>query len=124
MLHHELYVTTWPITQPLRKILVGNCWALAYALRRPLSCRCRLFTPPLPKTSLLFTPPLLATSAGPITLARLPTPPAPSRLPATTAAIAGLRMGRPEMPFTTFEETASLATRVTCLLPCATNMLQ
>jgi hypothetical protein len=64
------------------------------ALPRQLSIPPRLATPS-------FTPGV----AGSIALARLPTPPAPSRLLTAFAAIACLRMPRPEQPFASFEQT-------------------
>jgi hypothetical protein len=124
VLHHEQQVTTRPITHPLAKILVGTCWALAYARRRHVSCCGGLFASPLPMTPLLLPPPLLSAGTGPITLACLDTPPTPSRLPATGTAITCLRMGRTEGPFTAFEKTTSLATPMTGLLPCPTKVMQ
>jgi hypothetical protein len=124
LLHDKGDVTARPVAHPLGKILVGTGWALAYARRRRVSCRCGLFATPLPMTPLLLPPPLLPACAGPITLACLSAPPTPSRLPAIATAIACLRMGRTERPFTTFEKATPLATRMTCLLPCPTKMMQ
>jgi hypothetical protein len=124
VLDREQHVTTWPITHPLGKISLGVCWALAYALRRRLSCRFSPFATPLPVTPLLLPPPLLPAGTGPITPAGLLTPPTPSRLPATWTAITGLGMGRMEEPFTAFEKTTALSTTMARLLSWPTKMMQ
>ena len=66
------------------------------------ACRSRT---PLPIPLRLFPPPLLAVLGRPIPLARLPTPPASSRLPTRFTAIMRSRMPRPEQPFASFEQT-------------------
>jgi len=123
VLHHEQHITTWPITHPLETILVGTCWALAYARRRHASCR-HPFATPLPMTPLLLPPTLLPAGTGPITPAGLLAPPTPSRLLATWTAITCLGMGRTEGPFTAFEETTALATKARRLLSSPTKMMQ
>jgi hypothetical protein len=125
VLHHEQHVTTWPITQPLAKIFLSACWALAYARRRRrVSCRCGPFATPLPMTLLLLAPPLLPASTGPITPAGLQTPPTPGRLPTSGAAITCLGMGRTKEPFTALEKTTALSTTMTWPLSQATKMMQ
>jgi hypothetical protein len=123
VLHHEQHITTWPITHPLEKILVGTCWALAYARRRLASCR-NPFATPLPMTPLLLPTTLLPAGTGPITPAGLLTPPTPSCLPTSGAAITCLGMGWTEGPFTAFEKTTALLTTMTRLLSCPTKMMQ
>jgi hypothetical protein len=122
-LDHDQQVTTRPITHPLGKILVGTCWALAYARRRHASCR-RPFATPLPITPLLLPPLLLPAGTGPITPAGLLTPPTPGRLPTSGAAITCLGMGRTKGTFTALEETTTLATKARRLLSCPTKMMQ
>ena len=123
VLHHEQHITTWPITHPLGKTLVGTCWALAYARRRHASCR-NPFATPLPMTPLLLPPPLLPAGTGPITPAGLLAPPTPGRLPTINAAITCLGMRRTEGLFTPFEETTALATKARSLLSSPTKMMQ
>jgi len=124
VLHHEQHITTWPITHPLGKIVVGACWALAYARRRHASCRRCPFATPLPMTLLLLPPTLLPAGTGPITPAGLLAPPTTGRLPTIDAAITCLRMGRTKELFTAFEETPALAAKARRLLSCPAKMMQ
>jgi len=124
VLHHEQHVTTWPITHPLEKFLVGVCWALAYARRSCRSCRCGPFATPLPMTPLLLPPTLLPAGTGSITPAGLLPPPTTGRLPTIGAAITCLGMAWREEPLTAFEKTTTLATKARRPLSRPTKMMQ
>jgi hypothetical protein len=110
--HRERDVTARPITKPLRKILVGQRWALTLApcRRRYRRCSGRPRTPALPITTILFTPPRTPLVTGPITPARLDPTPSLRRLSTRSAAITALRTTRREPPFTILQQTATLLT--------------
>src|SRR5262249_44166771 len=87
---------------PMPRLLA---WPLPLVRQSPGSCPRRASAQPLPIPPRLTAPSLASRIAGSITPAGLPTPPAPSRLLTTFAAIACLRTPRPEQPFAALEQT-------------------
>ena len=102
----EKLVATGPTTRPARKnFLPGGCMRWPSRGAAASADAAGPLTQPLTITLRLFATLLLAVLGRAILLARLPTPPAPSRLPTRLTAIMRSPMPRPEQPFAALEQT-------------------
>lgn len=121
--HDKRDITSRPVAQSFLNILLPIRWALTLARRRHASCRYLLLAA-LPITPVLLTAMRPSRLGRPITPAGFDMPPPSRCVPATVAAIACLRMGRPEGLFTAFEKTTPSSTNLTRLLPCPADRMQ